>query len=58
MFDDDMVLMKNNKRIDRKSGKFSQKWLGPYTVTKISAKTSRDFENHIKLDSQQEIQRC
>ena len=59
MFDDDMViLMKNNKRIDRKGGKFSQKWLGPYTVTKISAKASCDFENHIKLDSQQEIQRC
>ena len=32
---DDMVLMKNNKRIDRKVGKLSQKWLGPYTVTKI-----------------------
>ena len=32
---DDMVLMKN-KRIDRKDGKFSQKWLGPYVVTKIS----------------------
>ena len=35
---DDMVLMKNNKRIDGKGGKFSQKWLGPYTVTKISQK--------------------
>ena len=35
---DDMVLMKNNKRIDRKGRKFSQKWLGPYTVTKISEK--------------------
>ena len=35
--------MENNKRIDGKCGKFSQKWLGPYTVTKIS---------------QQEIQRC
>ena len=30
--------MKNNKRIDRKGGKFSQEWLGPYTVTKISEK--------------------
>ena len=35
---DDMVLMKNNKRIDRKGGKFSQKWFGSYTVTKISEK--------------------
>ena len=35
---DDMVLMKNNKAIDCKGGKFSQKWLGPYTVTKISEK--------------------
>ena len=35
---DGMVLMKNNKRIDGKGGKFSQKWLGPYTVTKISQK--------------------
>ena len=34
----DTVLMKNNKRIDRKGEKFSQKWLGPYTVTKISEK--------------------
>ena len=35
---DDMVLMKNNKRIDRKGGKFSQKWLGSFTVTKIFEK--------------------
>ena len=33
-----MVFMKNNKRTDWKGGKFSQKWLGPYTVTKISEK--------------------
>ena len=30
---DDMMVMKN-KRIDRKDGKLSQKWLGPYVVTK------------------------
>ena len=35
---DDMMFMKNNKRIDWKGGKFSQKWLGPYTITKISEK--------------------
>ena len=34
----DMVWMKNNKRIDWKGGKFSQKWIGHYTVTKISEK--------------------
>ena len=55
---DDMVLMKNNKRTDRKGGKFSQKWLSPYTVTKISEKKSCDFEKHIMLDSEKEIQRC
>ena len=27
---DDMVFMENNKRIDWKGRKFSQKWLGPY----------------------------
>ena len=51
---DDMVWMKNNKRIDLKGRKFSQEWLGPYTVTKIR---SCDFEKHIRLDSEQEIQR-
>ena len=35
---DDMMLMKNNKRVDGKGGKFSQKWFGPYTVSKISEK--------------------
>ena len=35
---DDIVLLKNNKRFDRKGGKFSQKWLGPYTVMNISDK--------------------
>ena len=33
---DDIVLLKNNKRFDRKDGKFSQKWLGLYTVMNIS----------------------
>ena len=35
---DDMVLMKSNKRIGQKGGKFSQKLLHPYTVNKISEK--------------------
>ena len=35
---DDIVLLKNNKRFDRKGGKFSQKWLGPYTIMNISDK--------------------
>ena len=42
---DDMVLMKNNKPIDRKGGKFSQKWLVPYTVTKISEKGVVTLQN-------------
>ena len=29
---DDIVLLKINKRFDRKCGKFSKKWLGPYTL--------------------------
>ena len=33
-----MVLMKTNKRINRKGRKFLQKWLGLYTVTKLSEK--------------------
>ena len=37
--------MKNNKRIDGKGGKFSQKCLGPYTVTKISQKGVVDLKN-------------
>ena len=32
------MLLKNNKRFDRKGGKFSQKWLGPYTVMNMSDK--------------------
>ena len=35
---DGIVLLKNNKRFDRKGGKFSQKLLGPYTVMNISDK--------------------
>ena len=38
---DDIVLLKNNKRFDRKNEKFSQKWLGPYTVMNISDKELR-----------------
>ena len=34
----DIVLLKNNKRFDRKGGKFSQKWLRPYNVMNISDK--------------------
>ena len=32
------VLLKNNKHKDRKSGKFTFKWLGPYTVLDITKK--------------------
>ena len=34
----DIALLKNNKRFDRKGGKFSQKWLRPYTVMNITDK--------------------
>ena len=46
---DDMVLMKNNNRIYRKGGKFSQKRLGPYTVTKISEKGVVTLKNTSSL---------
>ena len=39
------MLMKNNKRIDWKGGKFSQKWHGPSTVTKISEKGAVVLKN-------------
>ena len=42
---DDIVLLKNNKRFDRKGGKFSQKWLGPYTVVNISGKRVATLKN-------------
>ena len=42
---DDIMLLKNNKRFDRKSGKFSQNWLGPYTVTNISDKGVATLKN-------------
>ena len=32
----DKVWLKNQKREDRKGGKFTFKWLGPYTIEKIS----------------------
>ena len=37
--------MKNKKRFDRKGGKFSQKWLGPYTVMNISDKGVVTLQN-------------
>ena len=42
---DDIALMKNNNRIHRKDGKLLQKWLGPYTVTKISEKRVVTLKN-------------
>ena len=42
---DDIVLSKNNKRFDRRVGKFSQKWLGPYTVMNISDKGVATLKN-------------
>ena len=48
---DDIVLLKNNKRFDRKGGKFSQKWLGPYTVMNISDKGVATLKKRIGSDS-------
>ena len=42
---DDIALLKNNKRFDRKRGKFSQKWLGPYTFMNISGKRVATIKN-------------
>ena len=42
---DDIVLLKNNKRFDRKGGKFSQKWLGPYTVVNTCDKGVATLKN-------------
>ncbi|XP_047137453.1 uncharacterized protein LOC124813956 [Hydra vulgaris] len=46
---DDIVLLKNNKRFDRKGGKFSQKWLGPVTVVNISEKGVATLKNVLGL---------
>ena len=40
-----IVLLKSNKRFDRKGGKFSQKWFGPYTVMNISDKGVATLKN-------------
>ena len=42
---DDIALLKNNKRFDRKCGKFSQKSLSPYTVMNISDKGVATLKN-------------
>ena len=42
---DDIVLLKNNKRLDLNGGKFSQKWLGPYTVKNIPGKGVATLKN-------------
>ena len=42
---DDIVLLKNNKQFYQKDGKFSQKWLGPYTVMNISDKGVATLKN-------------
>ena len=41
----DIVLLKNRKQFDQKGGKFSQKWLGPYTVMNISGKRVSTLKN-------------
>ena len=34
----DLVLLKNNKKADRKGGKFKYSWLGPYVINSLSKK--------------------
>ena len=41
-----IVLLKNQRRIDRKGGKFPFKWFGPFTVHSISNK------EHLPLNKQ------
>ena len=45
IFVNDLVLLRNNKRKDRKGGKFAQKWIGPYTAMKISEKGAVTLKN-------------
>ena len=42
---DDIKLLKNNKRCDRKCGTFLQKRLNPYTVMNISDKGDATLKN-------------
>ena len=42
---DQLVLLRNNKRYDGKSGKFTPKWIGPYTVIAISEKGATTLKN-------------
>ena len=41
----DRVLLKNNKRNDRKGGKFKFKWLGPFVVKALSPKVLTTLQN-------------
>ena len=41
------VLLKNQKREDRKDGNFTYKWLGPYTVHAISSKNLCSLKNQV-----------
>ena len=42
---DQLVLLRNNKRNDRKGGKFTPKWIRPYTVIAISEKGATTLKN-------------
>ena len=49
---DDIVLLQNNKRFDRKGRKFSKKWLGPYAVVNISDKGVVTLKNASRVTFQ------
>ena len=42
---DQLVLLRNNKRNDKKGGKFTPTWIGPYTVIAISEKGATTLKN-------------
>ena len=42
----DRVLLKNQKREDRKGGKFTHKWVGPYIVNNVNDKTLCSLTNN------------
>ena len=44
------VLLRNNKRKDRKGGKFCYKWIGPYVVSHITKKGVATLRNNNGLE--------
>ena len=49
------VLLRNNKRKDRKGGKFCYKWIGPYVVSHITKKGVATLRNNNGLEKKYNI---